>query len=102
MSDITGRPVLVCAEGEASAAGAAALAWECLHDGQPRAGGSTSAVPGGHEVLPDRSTAAGYDALFAVYRRIYPAVRALFPDLAAAAEVAGAKPEAGEASGLRY
>jgi hypothetical protein len=31
------------------------------------------------------STAAGYDALFSVYRRMYPALSGLFPDLAAAA-----------------
>jgi len=36
-------------------------------------------------ILPDPSNAAGHGALFAVYRRTYPALRGLFPDLAAAA-----------------
>ena len=76
----------MCADPEVSAAGAAALARAFLD----RGGYASSAVelpalPLGREVLPDLSTAAGYDAFFGVYRRMYPALRGLFPDLAAAA-----------------
>jgi len=85
ITDITQRPVLVCAEPQASAAGAAALAWEFLGGSPARARGALPAAPSGREVLPDPSTADGYDALFAVYRRTYPALSGLFPDLAAAA-----------------
>jgi xylulokinase len=86
VTDITQRPVRVCADPEVSAAGAAALARGFLD----RAVHTSSvvappALPLGREVLPDLSTAAGYDALFGVYRRMYPALRGLFPDLAAAA-----------------
>jgi len=86
ITDITQRPVRVCADPEVSAAGAAALARAFLD----RGGYASSAVelpalPLGREVLPDLSTAAGYDAFFGVYRRMYPALRGLFPDLAAAA-----------------
>ena len=85
ITDITQRPVLVCAEPEASAAGAAALAWEFLGGSPARARGALPASPSGREILPDPSTVDGYDALFAVYRRTYPALSGLFPDLAAAA-----------------
>ena len=85
ITDITQRPVLVCAEPEASAAGAAALAWEFLGGSPARTRGALPAAPSGSEVLPDPSTVDGYDALFAVYRRTYPALSGLFPDLAAAA-----------------
>jgi xylulokinase len=86
VTDITQRPVRVCADPEVSAAGAAALARGFL-DRAVHASSVVAppAVPLGREVLPDLSTAAGYDALFGVYRRMYPALRGLFPDLAAAA-----------------
>jgi xylulokinase len=86
VTDITQRPVRVCADPEVSAAGAAALARGFL-DRAVHASSVVAppALPLGREVLPDLSTAAGYDALFGVYRRMYPALRGLFPDLAAAA-----------------
>ena len=46
-------------------------------------------MPLGREVLPDPSTAAGYAALFGVYRGMYPALRGLFHDLAAAGVISG-------------
>ena len=92
ITDITQRPVVVCAQAEASAAGAAVLAWEFLGGRPDPQGSAPSAAPGGREVLPDPSTAAGYDGLFAVYRRMYPALRGLFPDLAAAATAIAAGP----------
>jgi xylulokinase len=88
VTDITGRPVRVCADPEVSAAGAAALVRGFLDRAvHPSPEVAPPALPIGREVLPDPSTAAGYDALFAVYRRMYPALRGLFPDLAAAARV---------------
>jgi len=54
--------------------------------GEASADVAPPAQPNGCDVLPDLLTAAGYDALFAVYRRIYLALRGLFPDLAAAAK----------------
>jgi xylulokinase len=100
ITDIIGRPVLVCGEPEVSAAGAATLAWEFLGGGSARGQGTRPADPPGRPVLPVPGSAAGYDALYAVYRRMYPALRTLFPDLAAAAQVAAAHREAGEQSGL--
>jgi xylulokinase len=86
VSDITQRPVQVCADLEVSAAGAAVLARGFLDpESRPFWKASPAAVSLSHEVLPDPSTAAGYGALFGVYRRIYPAIRGVFPDLAAAA-----------------
>src|SRR5664280_2947250 len=90
VTDITQRSVRVCAADEVSAAGAAALAWEFLDRGQASTGVAPSALPVGRDVSPDPSTATGYDALFAVYRRMYPSLRGLFPDLAAAADVIAA------------
>jgi xylulokinase len=86
ITDITQRPVRVCADPEVSAAGAAALARAFLdRGGYASSEVELPALPLGREVLPDLSTAAGYDAFFGVYRRMYPALRGLFPDLAAAA-----------------
>ena len=91
VTDVTGRPVRVCADPEVSAAGAAALAREFLDrqghpQGDPAVG--TPGVPLGREVVPDPSTAAGYDALFGVYRGMYPAMAGLFHDLAIAGGIA--------------
>lgn len=86
VTDITQRPVRVCADPEVSAAGAAVLAWELLdRTGPARSEVAAVGLPLGVEVMPDPTTVAGYDALYAVYRRMYPALRGLFPDLAAAA-----------------
>jgi sugar (pentulose or hexulose) kinase len=85
ITDITQRPVLVCAESEASAAGAGVLAWEFLGGNPAPAVDEMPEAPSGREVLPDPSTTSGYDAFFAVYCRTYPSLRGLFPDLAAAA-----------------
>jgi len=95
VADITGRPVRVCADAEVSAAGAALLAWEHLDRtgarGTPAVrGGGAGAL--GHDVQPDPSTASGYGALYAVHRRVYPAVRDLFPGLAAAAALVALSP----------
>ena len=85
IADITGRPVNVCADCEVSAAGAAILARGFLDRAAPPAVQAAGPVPLGRQVVPDPSTKAAYDALFEVYRRMYPALRGLFHDLAAAA-----------------
>jgi xylulokinase len=84
IADITGRPVHVCADPEVSAAGAAILARGFLDRAGRPSGQSAGPVPLGRQVSPDPSTKAPYDALFGVYRRMYPALRGLFYDLAAA------------------
>ena len=90
LTDVIQRPVRVCADPEVSAAGAAALARRFLDLEVHESWEDTPADPPlGREVLPDPSTAAGYDALFVVYRGIYPALRGLFPGLAAAAGLIG-------------
>lgn len=86
VSDITQRPVRVCSAGEVSAQGAAVLALGYL-DGR-LAGSGPTPEPGGHDVVPDRGDAAAYGALFAVYRRLYPQLREVFTDLAAASRLA--------------
>jgi xylulokinase len=92
ITDITQRPVRVCADPEVSAAGAAVLARGYVNRVVYASSGvELPVVPLGREVLPDPSTAAGYDAFFGVHRRMYPALRGLFPDLATAA---GLIPEA--------
>ncbi|MGV8965100.1 MAG: xylulokinase [Cellulomonas sp.] len=99
LADITGRPVRVCADGEVSAAGAAVLAWDYLERADTTAPGldptaldqtglapqvTVRPVHAGHDVQPDPSTAAAYTALYLVYVQLYPALRGLFGDLAAA------------------
>ena len=48
-----------------------------------RAAHAHRAAPPGHDVEPDPSTTARYDALYGVYLKMYPALRDLFGDLAA-------------------
>jgi xylulokinase len=93
VSNITGRPVQVFADAEVSAAGAACLAWEFLDQQRCTAAPVVSTVtPPDREVLPDPLTADGYDALFRVYRGMYPALRGLFADLAIAGDLVGKRP----------
>ena len=89
VSDVTQRPVRVCAAGEASAAGAAALAWSHLTGASPQQAAAAAARPllDGHDVHPDPSTAARYDALHAVHQRMYPQLREVFAALADARSV---------------
>ena len=88
VADVTGRPLQVCADAEWSAAGAAALAHAHLAHAHRTPAGSEESVgtpPPGREVRPDARATARYEAFSAVHRRIYPALRDLFPDLLAAA-----------------
>lgn len=81
ISDVTQRPVRVCSAGEVSAAGAAEIGWSFLH-GAEAAGAADE--PPGHDVRPDRSAAAHYDTLFAVYERLYPQLAGVLQALSAA------------------
>lgn len=89
VADVTGRDVQRCAGGEISARGAAVLAW---------AGGSGRRDELGQEVAkaaaamasfdpavhPRTAATARYGRLFAVQRQVYPQLRTVFTDLAAA------------------
>lgn len=98
IADITQRRVRVCADGEVSAAGAALLAWAFLGgSGVADRAGTEATVPGGCDVDPAASTAAGYDALFAVHRRLYGQLRESFGELASA--VRGITAHVGQADG---
>ncbi|QTE27931.1 xylulokinase [Pengzhenrongella sicca] len=102
LTDITQRPVRVCAAPEVSAAGAAILAWDfvradaALGDGAlgdaalADAAPPVAALPSGRDVAPNPAVAAEYDALYAVYRTLYPALRPIFHALAATASPASA------------
>lgn len=79
VSDVTGRPVRVCAAGEVSAAGAAMLGHAYL-TGEP-AGGSALDPPG-RDLVPEPAAAASYSELYAAYRGLYPALRETFAALA--------------------
>jgi xylulokinase len=90
VADVTGRTVRVCSDGEVSAAGAAAQAHAWLaapavaRSGSPAVARSGSPfVAGGRDVVPDGGARAAYDALFAAYRGLYPALKETFALLAA-------------------
>jgi len=82
VSDVTGRPVRVCSAGEVSAAGAAMLAQAFLAG---RAAGGVALDPPGRDVVPDPGSTTAYDALYAAYAGLYPALRATFAALARSA-----------------
>lgn len=81
LSDITQRPVRVCADGEMSAAGAAVLARAYLARTDDVFASPPVRAPEGHEVTPDPALAERYSALFGVQRRIYPQLRDVFAEL---------------------
>jgi xylulokinase len=88
VADVTGRPVLVCADAEWSAAGAAALARAYLaRTAGGGSGGSLAEIgePDGRDVVPDPVATNRYGAFAVVHRRLYPALRDVFPELVAAA-----------------
>lgn len=89
VSDVTQRPVRVCSAGEASAAGAAALAWSHLTGMTPQQAAAQAAGPllDGHDVHPDPTTAARHSALYDVQQRLYPQLREVFSALADARDV---------------
>lgn len=82
VADVTGRPVRVCSAGEVSAAGAAMLARAYLR-GVP-VGDLPAPEPDGRDVLPDPAATEVYRPLAAVHAEVYPSLRTVFGDLAAA------------------
>jgi xylulokinase len=85
LADVLQRDVHVVREPESTCLGAGMLAAAAigLHDSIQAAAGVMSGRAA--HFTPDTPQAERYDALYAVYRDVYPAMRALFPRLAAAA-----------------
>jgi xylulokinase len=94
IADITQRPVHISPVEEMSAMGAAVIA-RFAADAGALAGYSAAAealagysaataemVGAGRTVVPRSDPARTYDALFGVYRQLYPALRGVFADLA--------------------
>jgi xylulokinase len=93
VADVTGRTVQLCGDDEISARGAAVLAAASagvgvaagLPTAERIAAVSTSmaapALARGARRTPDASRRAAYEALFAVYAQLYPALRTVFADL---------------------
>ncbi|MQA12331.1 MAG: carbohydrate kinase [Pseudonocardiaceae bacterium] len=96
VADITGRPVTVCAETETTALGAAILAAAAIgmHGTTEVAAAAQHMAHTKSTVDPDPATGVRYAELYEVYRRIYPAVRDLFPPLLAATEASRQRGEA--------
>jgi xylulokinase len=93
VADVTGRPVTVCAETETTALGAAVLAAAAVglggvHDIEETAGRMARARA---TVDPDPVARSRYEDLYQVYRRVYPALKDLFPPLLAASGAPGDK-----------
>ncbi|WP_217548663.1 FGGY-family carbohydrate kinase [Streptomyces sp. GbtcB6] len=93
VADATGRPVTVCAETETTALGAAVLAAAAVGLGGVDDIRETAArmARAKATVDPDSVTRSRYEDLYQVYRRIYPALKDLFPPLLAASDAAGGK-----------
>jgi xylulokinase len=86
VADVTRKPVLACRELETTSLGAgihagAALGW---HGSLPAAADAMTGVGARHE--PDRRTAERYDALFEIYRELYPRTAPLHAALQRALE----------------
>ncbi len=93
VADVTGRPVTVCAETETTALGAAVLAASAVG-----LNGVTDIKETAHTMArakatidPDPVNRARYEDLYQVYRRLYPALKDLFPPLLAASSSTGEK-----------
>jgi xylulokinase len=84
LADVLQREVLVVREPESTCLGSGMLAAAAigLHGSVPEASAAMSGTAACF--TPDPHRAGVYDELFAVYRDIYPALRSLFPRLAAA------------------
>ncbi|MFF8024954.1 FGGY-family carbohydrate kinase [Streptomyces sp. NPDC007896] len=93
VADVTGRPVTVCAETETTALGAAVLAAAAVGLGGVDDIEETAArmARAKATVDPDPIARSRYEDLYQVYRRLYPALKDLFPPLLAASGAAGGK-----------
>jgi xylulokinase len=83
ISDVLQRPVEVVREPESTCLGAGMLAAAAagLHADLAEASVEMSGISRRHEPVP--ASASSYDALYGVYRQIYPALAPVFADLAA-------------------
>jgi xylulokinase len=81
IADVMRRPVSVTREPESTCLGAGMLAAAAcgLHGGIKEAAEAMSGT--GERFEPDEWRAARYDALYGVYKEIYPSLRPLFPKL---------------------
>lgn len=88
IADVTQRQLLICAEEEISALGAAMLgqAQTPDDDGRTRTVAATGAAMAayGGGVDPDPTRAPDYDRFYALQRRLYPQLRDIFSGLASA------------------
>ncbi|SDQ83630.1 FGGY-family carbohydrate kinase [Quadrisphaera sp. DSM 44207] len=101
LADVMRRRVDVVREAESTCLGAGMLAAAAVgvHDSVPAAAEAMSATAGSYE--PDAERCAAYDRLYAVYRDIYPAMRALFPRLAEASRSEASRSEASRSEASR-
>lgn len=84
VADVTGRPVRLCHGEEISARGAGVLAWAGAVPGADVASAAAGMVALGETIAPRPEHTARYERLFAVQRQVYPSLRTVFADLAAA------------------
>jgi xylulokinase len=84
VADVTGRPVRLCDGEEISARGAGVLAWAGAVPGADVASAAARMVALGETIAPRPERTARYERLFAVQRQVYPSLRGVFAELAAA------------------
>jgi xylulokinase len=84
VADIVQRPLTVSPVEEMSALGAAVIARTAAEAGGlvGFAAAAAEMVGTGHTVSPSPDAAAAYDRAFRVYRRLYPALRGVFAEMA--------------------
>ncbi|MGI3785824.1 MAG: FGGY-family carbohydrate kinase, partial [Janthinobacterium lividum] len=84
VADVMNRRVDVVREPESTCLGAGMLAASAvgLHDGIREASEAMSGV--GTGFVPEAGAVAAYDRLYRVYVKLYPALREMFAELAAA------------------
>jgi xylulokinase len=93
LADVTRKPVVACRETETTSLGAGIHA-AAASDWQPSLLETAQAMTGeGARHMPETSTAARYDELFAVYREIYPLTAPLHEALQDALAPAEPRPE---------
>lgn len=85
LSDVTRRTVHVYAEAEASAAGAARVAWAHVDGAESQA----PSLAESRVVSPHPDAAERYGSSVSVYRRLYPALKDVFAELAAGGSPSG-------------
>jgi xylulokinase len=84
VADVTGRPIQRCEGAEISARGAAVLGWAGAFPPATVPEVSAAMTSLGEWIVPRPEVTVQYERLFAVQRQIYPRLREVFADLAAA------------------